>query len=147
MRRRDPRYIDVMATQERAACWECGATYDESPLSPPPTYCSNCSKPQIVIDLNKLRRDVVVPTRPKYVTCRDCGRSVSVRKRGPLPSVCRGGCPPSLLKRPELKKKVRPKRSSQEPVQQMKSNAPLGPADPWQRQSGPVYLSDVIRNS
>lgn len=129
-----------MAIRELAACWECGATYDESPISPPPNYCQQCrDEPEITIDLAKLRRAVVVPTRPKYVTCRDCGRSVSVRKKGPLPSTCRGGCPPNLMT-----KKVRPKRTLPEPVQ--KQAFPLGPADPWQPTRGPVYLSEVIHN-
>lgn len=149
-----------MAKQERAACWDCGKTFEVTPLPPPPTYCGTCrAKPDMLIDLTQLRRDVVIVSRPESVTCIYCGRSVSVKKRGRIPTRCRGGCPVSRLSRwsdkarPGVKKEDSTEkvsaasgkvRAARKPASQP-SRYNDGPADPWAPHVGPIYLTDVMR--
>ncbi len=140
------RYLDGMATQERAACWECGTTFDVTPIPPPPTYCPRCrAEPRLVIDLGQLRRDIVIPARPQFVTCRNCGRSVAVKKRGRLPTRCRGGCPRYAGTR------VTPAEERPAKVRAARRSVPAsprfvdGPADPWHVPRGPVYLDEVMQ--
>lgn len=149
-----------MAIQERAACWDCGKTFDVTPLPPPPTYCGTCrAKPDMLIDLTQLRRDVVIVSRPEFITCFKCGRSVSVKKRGRIPTQCRGGCPASRIARwgdkarPRAKKDDSAERVSKDPGNVRPARNAVsepsrysdGPADPWAPRTGPVYLTDVMQ--
>ena len=93
-----------------------------------------------------------MPARPKYITCLDCGRSVTVRRRGSIPTHCRGGCKPSRLEAPnsaseaDKAPKAAPKKN-RPATESTESDESLGPADPWEgTKPGPVYLTDVTRS-